>query len=254
MLFCPDKNLPDATQVIDTILDHFKGRFSEVHMKTPSGPVLHGWHFKLPNARRTFLINHGNAGNIYYRIPLVNVILQSGCSVFLYDYQGYGKSEGEPNMMNVLDDSLFVYDFVTKTLGVTERELVLYGESIGCAVTCSVARQRHPGAIVLQSPFSSLREAAADKLPWFRLYPPFVWSGPVLDNAAAMADIHPPLLIIHGAKDTILPCRYSEEIMARAAEPKRFVKLPNAGHNDVTMVDLEVLMPAVMKFVANLPN
>lgn len=254
MLFFPDKNLPDAPEIIDKITKHFNAEFRQISITTPTGPVLHGWYFKLPGAKRTFLINHGNAGNIYYRIPHVNVILQSGCSVLLWDYEGYGKSEGEPNMTNVCQDALVAYDYVNKTLGIAEQNIVLYGESIGCAVTCYAARQRHPGAIVLQSPFASLKEAAADKLPWFRLYPPFIWYGPLLDNAAAMADPHPPLLIIHGAKDTILPCRYSEEIMARASEPKSFIKLPGAGHNDVTMVDLEVLMPGVIKFVSNLPN
>ncbi len=253
IIFRPFSENVDLSQTIKKLEQTFHCQYREIQIKAPDGGNLNAWYFKIPGARKTIMVSHGNAGNIQHRLELCPLLLSSGCSVLLYDYEGYGKSTGSPNLTTVCADAIAAFDYLTRTERLSPADVIVYGESLGCGVTSELTKQRRPGGVILQSPFTSMLACGGDKLPFIRLYPSWLFPGPHLDNLGIMKKTHPPLLIIHGKQDALLPYQYSERIMAEAAEPKTLVLLPNAGHNDVCFVDVDQTMSSLKKFTSSLP-
>lgn len=252
LLFHPEKDTQPDPQRLAAIQSKFKTVWTDETFSAHDGTKLHGWYVQVPNSKKTFLVSHGNAGNLAYRLKIIDAIAASGCSVFAYDYRGYGKSEGEPTCEGIANDGVGAYDYLVKVKNVAPENIVLYGESLGCAVSTYISQKRSVGGVVLQSGFSSIVEAARDRLPWFNLYPEETFPQRFLDNVTAYKHKHPPLLLLHGAKDWILPSRYSQKIFDSAVEPKQLVLLPNASHNDVYDGDSAIVNDALKKFVDSL--
>jgi len=252
MLFHPERDtLPDQDRV-NSIRARYLADWSDENFTARDGTKLHGWYIKVPHAQKTFLVSHGNAGNLAYRLKIIDALAASGSSVFVYDYRGYGKSEGQPSPEGIADDGIGAYDFLVKEKSVCPDNIVLYGESLGCAVSTIISQNRPVCGIVLQSGFSTVVEAARDKLPFYHLYPDDSFPQRFLDNVTAYKKKHPPLLLVHGERDWVLPCRYSKQIFDSAIEPKQLVLLPNAAHNDVYGIDAAIATSALKTFVQSL--
>jgi pimeloyl-ACP methyl ester carboxylesterase len=226
----------------------------ELMIPGPQGHKLAGLLIKKPGSKYIYLVSHGNAGNLGYRLGLASFIVASGQSVFLYDYQGYGESQGLAKLANLIPDGLSAFDYLVGPLGYKPDQVILYGESIGCGVTTGIMRERKARAVVLQSPFTSLMAAGKDKLWQLKIFPDWICPEPHLDNLSAVKRPHPPLLFIHGDQDTILPVRYSRTMFAAALEPKRYYEVKGAGHNDVGFTDLAGFRGALVDFVASFDN
>jgi fermentation-respiration switch protein FrsA (DUF1100 family) len=194
---------------------------------------LHAWYFAKPGAKKTILFSHGNAGNITHRTEILKTLLNSGASVFIYDYSGFGLSKGSPSVNGAIDDAVAAFDTMKNKLNIDPKSIVLYGESLGTGITSQLAKQRGCSAIILQSAFASLPEIAREKMLVFRLYPDFIYPVNLLNTKAYVRGEHPPLLIIHGEKDNIIPVHNADDIYAAASAKKSIVKLPDASHNDV---------------------
>lgn len=253
LLFHPSREDTDLSQQTKQIADFFHCTFTEVTFKAPDGESLHGWYFNHPGSRNTIILSHGNAGNLEGRLVLCPILLQSGSSVFLYDYEGFGKSTGHPTVLKVCDDAVSAFDYVVDQLHVEPAHVVLYGESIGTGITSELSTRRKPGAIILQSPFTSLPDVAADHLFFLKLYPHWVYPEPRLSNIDIMSRPHAPLLIIHGKKDSLLSYHYSERIMNSAVDRKTLLLLPHAGHADIFVTDVASTVPALNRFLSSLP-
>lgn len=252
LLFFPDQTKYDLKQPLAMIEQKLKTKVEEVTFKSADGKNLKGLYFKREGSNQVLLVSHGNAGNVAHRLAHVIHMLNLGASVLLYDYQGYGQSEGEPSVKGIVEDGVAAYDFLTKEKGWKASQVIAYGESLGCAVTCQIAKQRDVKGIVLQSGFASLPGAARDRFIWLNLFPDFTFPQPQLNNCQILACTHAPLLIIHGDKDNILPVKYADQMFAAAVEPKRMVKLKNSGHNDVLDADLKDYVAALTTFMKGL--
>jgi pimeloyl-ACP methyl ester carboxylesterase len=204
-----------------------------------------------PGSKYVYMVSHGNAGNLGFRLGLASFIVASGQSVFLYDYRGYGESTGEAKLANLIPDGLSAYDYLVGPLGYKPDQVILYGESIGCGVTTGIMQERKARAVVLQSAFTSLITAGKDKLWQLKIFPDWLCPQPHLDNLSAVKRPHPPLLFIHGDKDTILPVQYSRTMFAAALEPKKYYEVKGAGHNDIGFTDLAGFRSALIDFVAD---
>jgi alpha-beta hydrolase superfamily lysophospholipase len=255
LIFHPINEKDDLSDQIKMVESKFQCTFQEVQFKAPDGETLNGWYFLHPGSRKTIMISHGNAGNIVHRLTLCPLLLQTGSSLFLYDYEGFGKSTGgSPSVAKCCADSVAAFDFLTEKLHVKTSNIVLYGESIGTGITSELSTRRTAAAIVLQSPFTSLPELGADHVVFLKLYPASLYPSPHLNIIDIMSRPHAPLLIIHGMKDDTLSYRYSEQIMKRAMDQKTLVLLPDAGHNDIYKTDVSLSLPALNKFIAALPD
>jgi fermentation-respiration switch protein FrsA (DUF1100 family) len=173
-------------------------------------------------------------------------------NVVLYDYRGYGISTGKPTLRGILEDGNTMYEFVQNNLKYSPKQIVVYGESIGTAVTCHIAELHECAGVILQSPIASLPAAAKFVFVLLRAYPDFIFPEPHLNNLELVGKIHCPILLIHGLKDVIVSSNNSKLLYAAANEPRTLVYLPGCGHNDMGVQDSELFNGSISQFASSL--
>lgn len=204
-------------------------RFQDIAFAAADGTQLHGWYCPADQARATVLVMHGNAGNVATRGPWLKYLqTKMRVNVFLFDYRGYGRSQGKPTVDGVLQDARAARAKLVELSHVPSEQLVLMGESLGGAVAVQMASEVAPRALILQSTFSSYRDAAQQHAPLL------AWAVPrkKLDSVTAIAKYRGPLLQSHGTADEVLPLALGEKLFQAANEPKQFVRIVGAGHNN----------------------
>jgi pimeloyl-ACP methyl ester carboxylesterase len=230
MIFFPDRNnYEGGSNQLSSTLQSMSCQRRDVSFPSSNGARLHGLFMTLPSANHVMLISHGNGGNITTRLVLAEALLKCGNSVFLYDYQGYGQSEGQPTVPGICDDATSAYDYLVNTEKVDPHKIIAYGESIGTPVTCALSERRQLSGIILQSGFPSLVYAANDRL-WFTCLYPASWF-PKLDCLSTVEKVHAPLLLLHGADDPIFPPDYSRLIYKKAVQSKELTIIEHMGHS-----------------------
>jgi len=175
------------------------------------------------------LFCHGNGGNVGDRAPHASLLAAAGFDVLLFDYRGYGRSRGRPGEDATYADARAARAALLAADGVDPAHVLYLGESLGAAVALELALAHPPAALVLQSPFTSVRDMARVHYPLIpRALVPDAY--PSLDR---IRHLRAPLLVLHGARDTIVPLIYGEALFEAAPEPKRLEVFPDAGHNDL---------------------
>lgn len=197
------------------------------------GKRLHGWYFPPPKNRPVILLCHGNAGNISIWLENVAGILRMGLGVFIFDYRGFGKSEGRPSEKGIYADGLAAYDYLVQKEEIPPQEIVAFGQSLGGAVALEIAAKREVRSLILEGTFTSLRDMART-MPLFSLIAPLL---PLhYDNIGKIERVRAPVLVLHGTEDEIVPFSMGKELFERANEPKHFYPIQSAGHNDTSVV------------------
>ena len=221
--------------------------FEDVRFTTSDGLTLHGW-FVPGGEGATLVLFHGNAGNISGRLRrLAELHRWLGMNVFIFDYRGYGLSEGRPSEKGTYLDAEAALDYLGSRPDVDQHRIVLFGHSLGAAVAVETAVRRDARAVLLEAPFTSIREIARHG------YPHVPGIGVILrtkyDSLSKIEDIGAPLMVVHGDGDTTIPIRMGREIYEAAAEPKRFLAIAGAGHDDVDVVGGETYYEAIAAFL-----
>jgi fermentation-respiration switch protein FrsA (DUF1100 family) len=208
---------------------------------TSDGVRIHAWYATHPRAVASLVWSHGNGGNIDGRGDVAVALAARGFNVLLYDYRGYGKSQGTPSERGVHLDAEAAYDS-EREHGVAAQRIVCFGESLGGAVSIHLASRRPCAAVVVLSTFTSLRDVARSH------YGPFAsLAGQRFDSLSGVVTLRVPFFAAHGDRDAIVPFALGERLFAAAHEPKRFVRVPGAGHNDI--FDHAIVLDEVTRFV-----
>jgi fermentation-respiration switch protein FrsA (DUF1100 family) len=204
--------------------------FEDAWFQAADGTRLHGWYVPCANAHSAVLFCHGNAGNVTHRASILEMLHRRvGVSVLVFDYRGYGRSEGKPNEAGILADARAARAWLAAREEIAESDVVLMGESIGGAVAVDLAARDGARALVLESTFNCLPDVAAYHFPWL----PVRWAMRTrLDSAGKIGGYHGPLLQSHGDADTIIPLRLGRLLFDAANQPKQFLLLPGHDHND----------------------
>ncbi len=223
--------------------------FEDAWFHAADGTRLHGWYVPHKNPRAIILYCHGNAGNLTHRQPILEILNRRvGVSVLIFDYRGYGRSEGKPNEAGILADARAARRWLAEREKIAESQIVLLGESLGGGVAVDLAARDGARALVLENTFSSLPDVAAYYYPWL----PVHWAMRTrLDSAAKIADYHGPTLQVHGDADTIVPLRFAQRLYAAANQPKKFIICPGHDHNDLLPPEYYDELTA---FLDGLPN
>jgi alpha-beta hydrolase superfamily lysophospholipase len=222
----------------------------DVFFPSSNGRMLHGWYFHTPNAERTILLSHGIGGNVSSRVDLIELYVKAGTSVFIYDYQGYGRSGGNASLKNIVEDGNAAYNYLTQELAVSSDTIILAGESLGTGVTCALSKRVKSAALILQSPFSSLAKRVGEVVPFFRNKPEWLEPTSGLENDEVLAHPHPPVLIVHGDKDTTVPVWHAEDLYKSAIGEKQLLVIRGAGHTgDPALMQSVQYLDAVKHFV-----
>ncbi|MCY3823616.1 MAG: alpha/beta hydrolase [Nitrospinae bacterium] len=205
--------------------------FENVSFSTADGVRLHGWYVAPKDPDGPVLLwAHGNAGNLSHRaenIALIQKELRAG--VFIFDYRGFGKSEGRPGEKGLYADGRAAFAWLAER--VPHERIFLFGRSLGAAVVVKLAVEgKKARGLILESPFESTLAMGKKMFPFL----PVGWIiSSKFDSAAMIPKVEMPLLILHGDKDGIVPYAQGTALYEAAGSPhKRFFTIKGAGHND----------------------
>jgi fermentation-respiration switch protein FrsA (DUF1100 family) len=226
-------------------------RAEDAWFNVADGTRLHGWFVRATTqpATATVIYFHGNGGNLSYLDWLAGGLTGRGFDLLLFDYRGYGQSEGNvSDERGIYADADAAYDYVVRERGVAPAKLVLYGQSLGTSAATDVAARRECAALVLESGMSSASDMAALILPWLpRGTHRFAVNR--FDNVGKLARISRPVLVAHGDRDEVIPVAQGHALYAAAREPKKLIIVPGAGHNNLVGAGGEKYLDEVAAFV-----
>lgn len=220
MIFFPDRRL-QATPA------QWGFDYEDVSFRAADGVQLHGWYVPRAGARRVLLFFHGNAGNISHRGDSIAIFNRLGLDVFIFDYRGYGRSEGQPGEEGMYRDASAAWRYLTEKRGFASEDVILFGRSLGGAVAANLAAEVPAGGLILESTLSSARDFANLVFP---LLSRLVLLRYNFDTLAKVRQASCPLLVLHSREDEVMPFRLGEKVYAAAGEPKRFVEI-SGDHN-----------------------
>lgn len=222
-LFFPSRTL-DATPDVRGLA------YEDVRFAADDGVILHGWFIPYRTDAPALLFFHGNAGNISHRIENLALLNQLGLNVLIFDYRGYGQSEGRPSEPGTYRDGRAARTWLAER-GWDSSRIILFGRSLGSAVAMKTALDHPPAGLVLESPFTSVR--AMGRLHYPVLSRLLGWMLTArYDTLSRIDRLACPLLIFQGDRDTTVPEEMARELFDRAKEPKSFHLIEGAGHND----------------------
>jgi fermentation-respiration switch protein FrsA (DUF1100 family) len=201
----------------------------DVVLDTEDGIRLGAWYFPVDGKAPAVMVCNGNGGDRSMRAALAVALNRMGLSVLLFDYRGYGGNPGRPSEEGLAADARAARAWLAAQPNVDPQRIVYFGESLGAAVTIGLAMQEPPAALVLRSPFTSLADVAAVHYPWLPARRLLLDRYPSIDR---IASVSVPVLVVAGDRDDIVPESLSRRLFDAAAEPKRYVVVRGAGHND----------------------
>jgi hypothetical protein len=205
--------------------------YEEVSFPAADGTLLHGWFVPGASGKPLILFCHGNAGNISHRIENLYLFRrETGVSVFIFDYRGYGKSEGTASEEGTYADARGALEWL-ENRGWKPERMIYFGRSLGAGVAVQMALEKQPAGLVLETPFPSV--SAMGRHHYSVFYFLLGWAVQArYDSLEKISRVHVPLLIFQGDRDTIVPVKMARRVFERANEPKTFHLIPGAGHND----------------------
>ncbi|MCE5269647.1 MAG: alpha/beta hydrolase [Planctomycetaceae bacterium] len=205
-------------------------KFEDAWFNATDGTRLHGWYVPHEQPRAVILFCHGNAGNVALWADEARILHDRlRVSVLLFDYRGFGRSEGKPSEEGVLADARAARRWLAGRTNIAEKNIVLMGRSLGGAVAVDLAANDGARGLVLESTFTSLPDVAKTMFP---LLPVRALMQTRLNSVAKIANYHGPLLQSHGTADRLIPYQIGCRLFDAANQPKRFVPIPGGDHND----------------------
>jgi fermentation-respiration switch protein FrsA (DUF1100 family) len=217
----------------------------DVWFTAEDGVKLHGWYVPSDEAVATLLFFHGNAGNITHRLWNIFYLHHLKLNVFIFDYRGFGRSEGDPDEDDIYLDSQAAYDTVLAQPGVSAASLFIFGRSLGGAFAAYTASKNPAAGLILESTFTNAVDWADIKIS---IIPKWYISSE-LNTQGYVSELKMPKLFIHGTRDTIIPFTLGRELYKAAAEPKEFYSIIGAGHNNTFQVGGDKYFDTIREFI-----
>ena len=220
--------------------------FDKVTLRTRDGLKLSAWYIPSENAKASLIFCHGNAGNISHRLDSLKIFHDLRLNVLIFDYRGYGESEGEPSENGTYLDAEAAYDYLVHERGVRPSEIIVFGRSLGSAVAAELAARRRAGALIIESGFTSVPELGRKLFPHLpvRLISRFHYA-----TIEKVGRLDLPKLFIHSPADEIIPYEQGRRLFEAAAGPKEFLVL-QGGHNEGFLLSGEIYTNGLRRFVS----
>lgn len=223
--------------------------YKDVRLAAPDGSKLHGWYVPADNATAAVLFCHGNAGNISHRLQTLSQWNRLGASVLIFDYRGYGQSEGKCCEQGTYEDAAAAWQYLVDQCGFSPRQIIIHGRSLGGSVAANLAADlddgRKPAGLIVESSLTSAADLGAEKF----FFLPVRWLCRFgYDTVTAVGRAGCPVLVIHSREDDLIPFRHGRKIFDAASNPKRFVEI-SGGHNNGPWVSQPKYGRALEKFL-----
>jgi fermentation-respiration switch protein FrsA (DUF1100 family) len=220
----------------------------DVWFESGDGTKLNGWFVPHKTPQRAILYCHGNGEHIAFNADLAAQLRDSlEASVFLFDYRGYGRSQGRPSEAGCIADGRAAQRWLAARMGIEPDEVVVMGRSLGGGVAVAVAAEEGAQALVLENAFPILPDVAARHYPWL----PVRW---VMDNRydclSRIKNYRGPLLQSHGTTDELIPIEMARRLFDASPSPnKQWIELPGLGHNSGWPADYYVRLRVFLEEV-----
>jgi len=224
----------------------------DVWLSAADDVKLHAWWIKGEGAEFTLVAFHGNASNLANRADIYGFLRDLPANVLAVEYRGYGRSQGAPSEDGLYRDAEAAYHYLVRERGIAPHRIIAFGASLGTAVAADLAARHPVGGVVLEAPFSSGKAVAR------RVYPFLPGLGSVVrskfDTAAKLAHVQAPLLVVHCARDPVLPIALGEEVYRLAREPKFFLRLEGECHEEGPLVAPEEYRAQLVAFLQQIKS
>jgi hypothetical protein len=201
--------------------------YESVFLETTDGKRLAAWWVPSESPRGVLLFCYGNGGNISDRLDSIRIFNRLGLDLFIFDYRGYGESNGSPSEQGIYRDAETAWNYLEQTRRIDPQHIVVFGQSLGGAIAARISQTHRPGALILEGAFTSLQEAARDRVPGFfvNLFIPDQYL-----TIRYLTMIQCPLLIIHSRDDEVIFFYHGEALFAAARGSKELVVI-RGSHN-----------------------
>lgn len=221
--FMPSKFDANQYAVSDSI-EH-----EDVLITLNNGKKIHGWYFAVPHAKNTVIVHHGQGANVAHYFPTVEVFHRIGTNVFLYDYEGFGKSDGPLTHDALRRDGEAAYFFVRNEKRIPTNQIIHCGISLGTGVACDIGARQPCKGVFLCSPYWRLSDVATRFVPVLRIYPRFAFPQPDI-GAEDLVKTRVPILIVHGDNDPMISVSNAYKIEKAAIGKKDLIVIHNGNH------------------------
>ncbi len=202
--------------------------FENVFFKTEEGLKLNGWYVPDGNPKFTLLFCHGNGGNMMHRLDSINFFYNLGLSCFIFDYSGYGNSNGKTTEEGTYLDAAAAYKWLTEEKKVPPEDIILFGRSLGGSIAAQLATKVAPASLIIESAFTSYADIGRKFYP----YMPVKWFAKFgYRTIDYVRDVHCPVMIVHSRNDEVVPFEFGLQLHEAVNEPKEFVEI-FGSHND----------------------
>lgn len=235
-VFMPKPSVTPASFDVDGV------QLEELYFAVDDSVRLNAWHLTRPDARATVLFFGGNGFYLVQSLGYIRALTQHPVNVFMFDYRGYGRSEGTPSVPAFKRDALAAYQQVRDRLGVPADRIVVHGHSLGTFLATYVGTERPVGGIVLENPATDVNDWVNGLAPWYvRLFVSFEVDEDLQDESNVgrlqrMPSV--PLFIVAGGQDNITAPEMARTLYAEAATTqKQLVVIPDGGHNQLYETD-----------------
>lgn len=215
-----------------------------ISIRSADGTLLAGW-FISPSDRDTpctVVVFNGNGGNRADRLSLAESLSNTGFAVVLFDYRGYGGNSGSPSEQGLTADGLAATRYARARPDVDQDKVVYLGESLGAGVAVAVSLVETPALLILRSPFTSLADVAATRVPFLPIGR-LIWDD--FPNLETIGRVEAPVLVVAGSADRTVPVEQSIQVFDAASDPKTLVIVEGADHNDRDLTSEFVALPDV---------
>ena len=223
--------------------DKISFNYKEIFIKTDENIKLKSWLIEKDLKKfKTILLFHGNAGNLFNRVYKLNELNKLELNILIISWRGFSGNEGKPTEKNLYHDAEEAVKWLNNK-GIDDKNIILYGESLGTGVATELGKRNVFGGIILESPFTSIANAA-------KIYYPFLPINLILkdkyDSIKKIQSITTPVLIMHGKKDNIVPQKMGLELFEKANRPKFSYFPENDDHmmeyNDELLKNIELFI------------
>jgi fermentation-respiration switch protein FrsA (DUF1100 family) len=219
---------------------------AEEMLDTEDGEKIIVWHVPPRGEKPVVLYFHGNGGALWYRTERFRALIADGTGLIALSYRGYGGSSGRPSEDGLIADARATYAFAVSRYPASR--IVLWGESLGSAVAIALSSEKQVSRVVLEAPFTSAADIAAHVYPFV---PVRLMMKDQFRSDERIARVSAPVLVMHGARDGVIPIAFGERLYEMVRSPKRFVRFPGGGHEDL---DAHGMLAAARAFFAEVPK
>jgi uncharacterized protein len=219
--------------------------YENVGFETADGVMLSGWWVPADKPRGTVLFCHGNGGNIADYLDSVVIANRLRLNVFIFDYRGYGYSNGSPSEQGTYLDAEAAWKYLVMERKISPETIVVWGRSLGGAIAARTAAEHPSGLVIIESSFTSVKDLVSDRFSWV---PSWVVANYAYDTRQYLEKVDVPVLVIHSPDDEMIPFQHGKRLYDSVKGQKVFLEI-KGSHNRGFLDSLGVYESSIDGFI-----